>query len=201
MASSWRKIEPNSGIYRERDPVSTDFFTSGELILQLTHEGRSYFASTTFVPTVEIDDLRQGTEVLFDEDDIEIIISLTDVQNREDYYIFDFGFSEFLAIEDAFFDGRSFEFSYFYEKEIMPGEELNISILGADQTFYNYMSQLSEQTGDSGPFQTPVATVRGNIFDVTDFDNEEVVDNVEQAANFSVGIFCGSSRIQGNYCY
>lgn len=184
------ETEPNSGIYREVEPVATEFFTSGDLILQLTHEGKSYFARTSYVPTVQIDNIRIGSETLFNEDETEVIIELTDLGNREDFYVFDFGFGEFLAVEDAFFNGQQFEFSYFYQKEIESGQELSISILGADQDYFNYMDLLIEQTfNDGGIFETPVATVRGNIFDVTDLDNEEVVDNVQQPEKFPLGYF------------
>ena len=52
------------------------------------------------------------------------------------------------------------------------------------------MSQLIEQTEDSqGPFQTPIATVRGNIFDITGLDNIEIFDNVERPNDFPLGYF------------
>ena len=38
-------------------------------------------------------------------------------------------------------------------------------------------------------FETPVATVRGNIFDVTDLDNIDLFDNVEQPDVFPLGYF------------
>jgi hypothetical protein len=40
-----------------------------------------------------------------------------------------------------------------------------------------------------GPFSTPAATVRGNIFDVTGLDNEEVFDNVNRPDKFALGYF------------
>ena len=184
------ETEPGSGVYRDPDPVSIDFFTNGELILQIVHEGRLYFARTRYAPGVEIDAIRQGDDTLFSEDDTEVIIQITDNPEQENYYVFDFGFSEFLTVEDQFFPGQPFEFSYFYETELEPGQELNISILGADQGFYDYMTLLIEQTQtDGGVFQTPVATVRGNVFDVTDLDNDEVVDNVGQPDVFPLGYF------------
>jgi hypothetical protein len=52
------------------------------------------------------------------------------------------------------------------------------------------MDLLIEQTeGQQGPFQTPVATVRGNVFDVTDLDNIENVDNATQPEVFPLGYF------------
>ena len=52
------------------------------------------------------------------------------------------------------------------------------------------MNQLIVQSGgDQGPFQTPSATVRGNIINVTNIDNIDSFDNVEDRDNFALGYF------------
>ena len=52
------------------------------------------------------------------------------------------------------------------------------------------MNLLLEQSeGGFGPFETPVATIRGNIFDVTGIDNINQFDNVEQPDNYPLGYF------------
>ena len=182
------ELTPNSGIY---EAITTpDFFMNGELILQLTHEGRLYFARTEYIPTVPIDALVQGTETLFDDEETEVIVTFTDEPDRDDYYVFDFNFGEYFPTEDTFYKGQQFSFSYFYDRLFDPGTELEIQILGADQAFYNYMNLLIQQSDDQFDiFSTPVATLRGNIFDVTDLDNEEVVDNVSQPDVFPLGYF------------
>ena len=184
------ETEPGSGIYRDPEPFPVDTLLSGPLILQIEHEDRLYFARTEFVPSVEINRFEQGDDILFSEDDTEVIVEITDSPEQENFYVFDFGFSEFLTVQDQFFNGQTFEFSYFYEEELDTGQELEVSILGADQGFFDYMTLLIEQTqNDGGVFETPVATVRGNIFDVTDLDNDQVVDNVSQPDVFPLGYF------------
>ncbi len=195
--SNLAEVDPGSGIY-----VPDPNFTSDQRIrtedvgpgvaffLQITYNGRNYFARTEYAPTVPIDGLLQGDETLFDEDDIEVIVSFTDVPDEENYYVFDFGFGEFLAIDDQFIDGQEFEFSYFYDSNLQPGQEINVSILGATQDFYNYIDLLVEQTDDTGGvFETPIATARGNVFDITDLDNIDVFDNVGQPELFALGYF------------
>ena len=168
----------------------TRFFTEGRLDLYINYNDERYYAATNFVPSVPIDTLRQGTETLFSEDETEIIVSFTDNGGRNDFYIFDFDFNEFLVTEDEFYQGQAFAFSYFYEDGLEPGTELNISLLGADEGFFSYMNQVIVQSGgDQGPFQTPAATVRGNVFNVTGIDNIEVFDNVERTNNFALGYF------------
>ena len=172
--------------------VETSFFTSGDLlILSFNFEEELYLGSTQYVPTVPIDSLVQGDGTLFGGDETEIVVSFTDAPDREDFYIFDFDFGEFLGTEDTFYPGQAFEFSYFYDHELENGDTVDISILGADEEFYNYMNLLIEQgaAGDSGPFQTPVTTVRGNFINVTDIDNVDVFDNVNSSNNFALGYF------------
>lgn len=195
--SSLAEEQPGTGIYipdptfdaDQRIPVSqTEFDVLYTLIIE--REGRRYAAQTKYVPSVPIDGLEIGDGTLFEEESTELIVTFTDDPDRDNFYVFDFGFSNFLATEDQFFKGQEFSFSYFYDEEFEPGTELEVGLLGSDQTFYNYMDLLIEQTeGQQGPFQTPVATARGNVFEITGLDNVNVVDNVERANDFALGYF------------
>ncbi len=197
-SSSLAETNPGSGIYgpdptfdndqRIRTSIGTRPGTVFILIIQ--HKGRRYAARTIYSPVVPIDSIEQGTETLFDEDDIEVLVTFTDTPEIDNFYVFDFDFNEFLALDDQFIDGQEFEFSYFYDKNLESGDEVEISILGADQQFFNYMDLLIEQTEDTGGvFETPAATVRGNVFDVTGIDNDALFDNVERPENFPLGYF------------
>ncbi len=189
--------EPGSGIYIP-DPnfssdqrIRTSFVEPGMVfILELTHKGKTYYAQTEYVPTVPIDNLEQGDDTLFDEEETEVIVTFTDDPDRDDFYVFDFGFGEFLTVEDQFFQGQEFEFSYFYDDSLNTGQDITVSILGATQDFYNYMDLVIEQTSNNGGvFQTPVATVRGNVFDITGLDNIDIFDNVERPNDYALGYF------------
>ncbi|MEN1783915.1 MAG: DUF4249 family protein [Bacteroidota bacterium] len=190
--------EPGTGVYTPNVvPFASDerLRTAGltpesVFLLILEHKGRRYAAQTRYVPTVPIDRLEQGEATLFDEDDTELKISLTDIPEEENYYIFDFGGGEFLALDDEFINGQEFEFSYFPERDLIPGETITVSILGADQELFNYIDLLVEQTeNDGGVFETPAATVRGNIFDITGLDNVNIFDNVNRPNEFALGYF------------
>lgn len=182
------ETEANSGLYRKDTSIA--FMTSGELLLQIDYKGSIFIARTTYVPTVPIDKLEEGDGTLFSGEETEIRVAFTDSPNREDYYLFDFDFNEYLVTEDEFYPGQTFEFSYFYDDGLEPGRELDISILGVDKPFYTYMNQIIVQSGgDQGPFQTPAATVRGNIINVTNIDNIDSFDNVNDKDNFALGYF------------
>ncbi|MEX0361571.1 MAG: DUF4249 family protein [Allomuricauda sp.] len=180
---------PGSGIYKGTGSLSS-LRASEELLLQLEWEDKLYYGSTTYASSVPIDDLRIGTNTLFDEDETEIIITITDDPNRNDFYVVDLGFGNFVTLEDQFFQGQQFSFSYFYDEKFEPGREITVSVLGADQAFYNYMNVLIEQTEDDlGVFETPTSTLRGNIFDVTELDNIDFFDNVNIPNEFPLGYF------------
>lgn len=164
------ETQPGSGLYRK--DTSIDFMTSGELLLQINYEGSIFAARTTYVPTVPIDKVEQGDGALFSGEETEIVVTFTDKPNREDFYLFDFDFNEYLVTEDTFYPGQTFQFSYFYEEGIESGREIQVSIIGVDKPFYNYMNQIIVQSGgNQGPFTTPAATVRGNIINITEADN------------------------------
>lgn len=193
-----KEFVPGTGIY-EPDTVGndvderirTEFLNPNTtFFLIVEHKGRRYAGETMYAPTVPIDNLEQGDETLFDDDDTEIKVTITDIPEEENYYVFDFQEGEFLALDDQFIDGQQFEFSFFPERDLVPGDEIEVNILGADQQFFNYIDLLVEQTeNDGGVFETPAATVRGNMFDVTGLDNREIFDNVGRPDSFALGYF------------
>ena len=192
-----KELTPGSGIY-EPDTVNVDeriptaAIENDKLLYSLIieHKDRKYIAQTRYVPTVPIDHLEQGTGTLFEGDETEVLVTFTDVPDRRDYYLFDFDFNEYLVTEDEFYQGQQFQFSYFYDRKLEAGREIDISIVGADQEFYNYMSRIIEQTEQNfGFFETPRATVRGNVFDITGLDNIDVVDNTDRPNDFPLGYF------------
>ncbi len=196
-SSSLAEESPGSGIYipdpnfssEQRIPTSIVEFDVLYTLL-INYQDRVYASQTRYVPTVPIDQVIQGSETLFDDEDTEAIVTFTDFPDRDDYYVFDFSFNEFLAVEDTFIKGQEFSFSYFYDRQFEPGTEIEVTILGADQEFYNYMNLLLEQSDDQFDiFSTPVATVRGNVFDVTGLDNIDIVDNVDRPEDFALGYF------------
>lgn len=202
--SSLAESFPGSGVYipdptfTEDQRIRTANIQSGTRFqLLLEYQGRSFFAQTTYVTAPPLDQVIQGEEILFDEDDVEVLVSFTDIPEEENFYVFDMGFNEFLPVEDQFFNGQQFEFSYFYNTDLMPDQEVTVSILGADLSFFNYMTLLVEQTQQNfGFFETPVATVRGNLSDVTGLDNTDLFDNLGRPQDFALGYFAVVQEFQ-----
>ena len=182
------ETEEGSGVYEKL--TGTQLLTSGELLLQVEHKGKFYLARTSYRKTNDFNSIVQGDGNLFGEDETEVIVNFTDIPNEDNFYLLDFDFNEYIVTEDTFYRGQDFVFSFFYDDELNPGQEVTIGILGVDEDFYNYMDQLIVQSDDDfGPFATPVATVRGNFINVTDIDNIDSFDNVGDPDNFALGYF------------
>jgi len=181
--------EPGSGIYSMLFP--TEELIRDRWLLQIDYQGELYVAESKFIPTVPLDNLEQGDGFLIDEEETEIIVTYTDDPERDDFYVFDFDLANFLATRDEFYQGQQFSFSYYYDEDaVEPGDELEISILSADERFHDYMNQIVVQSdGDGGPFGTPTLTVRGNIINATEIDNEDTTDNVDDPDNYVLGYF------------
>ncbi len=154
--------------------ADTTFLPEFDTDYQLTviYNGETFVATTKLIPSVPIDSIEQGDGTLFDGDETEVIVSFTDIGSRDDFYLFDFDFSLFLASEDRFYQGESFNFSYFYE-DMISGQDVRIKLLGIDERYHNYINLLLEQSEQDGgnPFQTPPAVLRGNIINTTNPTN------------------------------
>lgn len=183
------ETEPGSGIYEAGYGLNN--LKEGRLVFQVEHEDQRYLASTYYVPVVPIDTIIQGDGASLEGNQTEVITTFTDDPDRDDYYLFDFDFDEYLTTDDEFYQGQQIQFPYFYNTPVEPGKELEVSILGADKPFFDYMTQLIDQSKTVGfdPFATPSATVRGNIINVTEIDNINYYDNVYQTNNFALGYF------------
>ncbi|HSR60941.1 MAG TPA: DUF4249 family protein [Robiginitalea sp.] len=205
FTSSLAEESPGSGVYIP-DPDATfdqripTFFLEDDVrfTLQIRHRQRQYLAETWYQPVVPIDYVLQGKATLQTGEETEVIVGFTDPPQEKNYYLFDFGQALYLTTEDTFYQGQFFQFSYFYEDPIEPGTELTIGILGADKTFYNYMRLLIEQSELEGPFQTPVASARGNVLDVTGIDNIDRFDNTDRPGEFPLGYFAVVQQHQRN---
>ena len=197
--SNLTELEPGSGkwvpdpTFDSDQRIRVSSINEGDVFqLILTTTEERYFATTTYVKSVPIDSLEQGDQTLFSGDETEVVVTFTDNGDRDDFYILDFDFNEYLVTEDEFYQGQTFVFSYFYDSDLdlETNTSITISLLGADESFYNYMNQIIVQSGgDQGPFQTPAATVRGNIINITGIDNSEIFDNVSRNDNFALGYF------------
>lgn len=190
------ETEPGSGIYQQF--FSTEELTRDRWFLQINYQGEFYVAESLMQYSVPIDQLTIGDGSLFSGDVTELLVRYSDIGGREDYYLFDYGNDDFFASEDVFYDGQQFEFSYFYDEQFNPGDTLTVSIMGIDRDFFNYMNLLREQSeGGFGPFATPAVSVRGNLINATDINNNDNYNNVNDPDNYALGYFAIVQEYKG----
>ena len=162
------EIEP--GVFRNGFP-NLDFDT--DYTLEIVYKDEIYRATQQLVPTGTITNIKQGDGFLFDEEDeTEIIVTFDDIPNQRNYYLFAFGFNNYLVTDDEFYKNGNLTFSYFYE-DVEPGDLLTITLLGVNQQFASYVDQALVQAGENGggPFQVPTGSLRGNVLNTTNIDN------------------------------
>lgn len=190
------ETEPGSGIYQQF--FSTEELARDRWFLQINYQGVFYVAESLMQYSVPIDQLTIGDGSLFSGDVTELLVRYSDIGGREDYYLFDYGNDDFFASEDVFYDGQQFEFSYFYDEQFNPGDTLTVSIMGIDRDFFNYMNLLREQSeGGFGPFATPAVSVRGNLINATDINNNDNYNNVNDPDNYALGYFAIVQEYKG----
>jgi hypothetical protein len=158
--------KPGTGDY-----FCTDFSPelNGEYILTVAHNGATYTATETLKAVPTIDEIEQKDNGGFTGKDIEIKAYFTDNGNTDDFYLsrFKTSFSNYPTYEvdqDKYFQGNQI-FTLFTSKDLKKGQNIAISLAGISQRYYNYINVLLSIAGSNGgsPFQSPPATVRGNL--------------------------------------
>lgn len=163
-------LESEPGLFTNGFP---DFQFDREYRLEVTYNNQLFTATEQLIPTGTINNIEQGDGFIFDEEEeTEVVIDFSDIPNQRDYYLFSFGFQNFLVTDDEFYQNSNLTFSYFYD-DVSPGDLLTITLFGIDKDFANYVDLILVQSGENsgGPFSTPPATVRGNIVNTTNPSN------------------------------
>lgn len=163
--------ENEPGIFRDGIP-DLEFNRAYSLII--TYNNETYTATTQLMRSGTIESVTQGDGFLIDEEEeTEVIISFKDVVGERNYYLFAFGFNNFLVSDDEYYMDNGLTFSYYYE-EVEPGDLLTITLLGIDKDFAAYTEQILTQSGENGGgggFGVAPANVRGNLYNTTNPEN------------------------------
>ncbi|PKD20268.1 hypothetical protein APR41_14905 [Salegentibacter salinarum] len=145
--------------------------------LEINYNDQLYTATSSFVPVAGIDYIEQNNEGGFTREDLEVEVFFTDPAGQDNFYLFSFSnisTSKFTLeiYEDEFTDGNQVSTNYSNE-DLAAENEIHITMEGISEAFYNYLYILRSQGGNSGggPFQSPPATVKGNIVNQTNPEN------------------------------
>ena len=142
--------------------------------LTVIYKNEIYKGNATKVKSTKIDSAIQGDETLFSGKEIEVKVAFKDNGDNENYYLFNFTNNLFLPLEDRFFNGTNYNFSFFYqEEEIEVPTNVTVTMSGITRDYFTYFRILQNQSGTSGggPFQSVPSSLLGNVINTTNEDN------------------------------
>ena len=181
---------PESGRYvcNNFKPVIEGIYT-----LTVISNGNTYTATETLKSIVPIKSITQNNIGEPVSSDIIIRAFYNDPANADNYYLYKYVYSNkitsnYSVDEDKLYQGNEF-FSFSEGKDLKIGDEVEVTHYGISKQYYNYMSILISIAGDNigGPFQSPPATVKGNIINTTD------------KSNYPLGYFSLSETVSKKY--
>ncbi|MGJ8744383.1 DUF4249 family protein [Polaribacter sp.] len=156
-------------------PTNT-FIPEDDLAYELTviYNNETYKGKATKIKSTPLTSIVQGDETLFSGKETELKVTFKDAPIIENYYLFNFDKNLFLSIDDRYFNGSEYNFSFFYtEDDIELPETVNIKMSGITKEFYTYFEVLINQSGQNsgGPFQSVPSSLLGNMTNTTNEDN------------------------------
>lgn len=151
--------------------------------LKIIYEEETYTAEEILQSLSGISKIDQSVENGFDDEAIEINIYIPDPANEPNYYMLKYYergdlLPEISDLKDEFIDGN--EIKLFWEKqddddtneeEFKAGDIVDIQLYGISESYYNYISILSEQSESGNPFSTIPVALKGNCINTTNPDN------------------------------
>ena len=158
--------------------------------LSVTYNNEVYKGKTIKAKTPLFINVEQGTKTLFSGNETEVIVEFSDDELEDNFYLFDFSNNLYLSIEDRFFNGSDYNFSFFYqEEEVEIPSEVLIKMAGVSQDYYTYFRVLTSQSGQSGggPFQTTPSSLLGNIINTSNADHYPLgYFNISETATYTL---------------
>jgi hypothetical protein len=165
---------PNTGEYQctTFKPIINETYT-----LTVVYKGETYTATETLQSVTPISKIEQKSTGGFSGKDFEIEVFFQDPMAKNFYMVKFFPdikkAPNYSIIKDEYTNGN--EKSWLYsDEDLKVGSKIAITHYGVSELYYNYMNKIisiSSSSGGGSPFQTPPATVRGNIVNKTSIDN------------------------------
>lgn len=142
--------------------------------ITIIYNNETYKATAKRIKSTPLTNVEQGDQTLFSGEETEIKLYFSDNGAVDNYYIFDFSKSLYLALEDRFFNGADYSFSNFYEEDDLElPATVTIKMSGVSKEYYTYFNILIDQSGQDagGPFESVPSSLLGNIVNTTNEDN------------------------------
>jgi hypothetical protein len=149
-------------------PVLDESYT-----LTIIRNSQIYTAVEKMTPVAAITEIIQNNSSGFTGNEIQIKSYYLDPANQTNFYLYKYQYktqakSDFYVGLDQFYNGNVF-FSISRNNELKKDDKVEITHFGISKNYYNYMAILVDTAGSGGgaPFQSPPATVRGNVINTT----------------------------------
>lgn len=162
-------------------------------VLTIVQDGATYTATEKLKSVAPISEVIQNNEGGFTGKNIEIKGYYIDPATESNYYLYQYNYpkekkTNYYADEDTFFQGNKF-FSISQSDDLKKGDTVLINHFGISKSYYNYIKIVISIAGGNGggPFQSPPATVRGNVINNTN------------KANYPLGYFSMSETDSRTY--
>jgi len=165
---------PNTGEYKcsTFKPILNESYT-----LTVIYKGETYTATETMQSVSAIETVTQKNNGGFSGKDFEIEVTFKDPLAKN-FYMAKFFPDVYKApsysiIRDEYTNGNVKNW-LFSDPDLKVGSVIAITHYGISESYYNYMNKIisiSSSSGGGSPFQTPPATVRGNIVNQKNIDN------------------------------
>ena len=156
--------------------ATSEFVPKDNIEYELTviYNNETYKGKATKVKSTPITNIVQGDKTLFSGKETELKVDFKDDGNVENYYLFYFSNNIYLTIEDQYFNGSDYNFSYFLqEDQINLPTNIAIKMSGITKEYFTYYRILINQSGQNsgGPFQSVPSSLLGNMINTTNEDN------------------------------
>jgi hypothetical protein len=153
-------------------PVIDETYT-----LMVVSNGQTYKATETLKSVAPIINITQKNDGGFLGKDIEVKAFYKDPPVVNNFYLYNYNYPtspkpDYYVGKDELYQGNEF-FSISRTDKLKVGDLVTVSHFGVSEQYYNYLAILLDIAGSAGggPFQSPPATVRGNVVNQTNRDN------------------------------
>ena len=153
-------------------PVINETYT-----LTVIHNGQIYNATESLKSVAKINTVTQEEIAGLGNTSLKISAYFDDPAIEANYYLYKYKFINnaipgYDVTDDTFFQGNTF-YSIALQEDTHPGDPVEITHYGISKAYFNYMNVLISAAGSNtgGPFQSVPVKVKGNIKNMTNFNN------------------------------
>ena len=136
--------------------------------LNIFYNGEVYKSTANKIKTSGFSEVYQGNSTLFTGEEIEVNVSFIDDVNTETNYLFNFSNDLFLPIQDRFFNGSTYNFSFYLEVSNLPSGQPTIIFHNGAKDYLTYLTPAKKEAlinltiTDEYPYAQAIVIIESN---------------------------------------